>query len=69
MGAILNLCIEQDKDFENLDKEKISQISFFAVEIRYPDEFYIPSIKEVKEYFEVALRVKDFVLEKLGGKT
>jgi HEPN domain-containing protein len=30
MEALLNLCIKQDKDFENLDKEKISRLSFFC---------------------------------------
>lgn len=66
MEAILNLCIEQDKEFENLDKENISSLSLFAVEVRYPEEFYIPTLDEVKKYFEIALKVKDFVFKKLG---
>lgn len=66
LEAILNLCIEQDKEFEKLDKEKISSLSLFAVEVRYPEEFYIPTLDEVKEYFEIALKVKDFVFKKLG---
>lgn len=66
MEAILNLCIEQDKEFGNLDKENISSLSLFAVEVRYPEEFYIPTLDEVKEYFEIALKVKDFVFKKLG---
>jgi len=68
MESLLNLCIEQDKDFENLEREKISRLSFFAVEIRYPDEFYVPAVSETKEYFAVALKVKDFVLKKLKVK-
>lgn len=68
MEALLNLCIEQDKDFENLDKEKISRLSFFAVEVRYPDEFYTPSVDEARECFEIALKIKDFVLKKLEIK-
>lgn len=65
MEAILNLCIEQDREFENLDKENISSLSLFAVEVRYPEEFYIPTLDEVKEYFDIALKVKDFVFKKL----
>lgn len=57
--------IFQDKDFEDLDKEKISRLSFFAVEVRYPEEFYIPTLDEVKEYFAIALKVKDFIFKKL----
>jgi len=41
-------------------------LGFYAVEIRYPDEFYIPSITEAKEAFQIAQKVKDFVLKKLG---
>ncbi|MFN3821056.1 MAG: HEPN domain-containing protein [bacterium] len=66
LNAIMELCIEQDEDFKKLDKERISSLSFFAVEIRYPEDFYIPTIEETKEYFELALKVKDFVWRKLG---
>jgi len=65
---IMNLCIEQDKDFDNLNKDKISSLGFYAVEVRYPDEFYFPTIKEAKEAFKIALKVKDFILIKLGIK-
>jgi HEPN domain-containing protein len=65
LEAILNLCIEQDVEFKSLDKEKISSLSLFAVDVRYPEEFYIPSLDEVKEYFEITLKVKEFVLKKL----
>jgi len=65
---ILNLCIKQDKDFEKLDKDKISSLSFYSVEIRYPDEFYIPKIEEAKESFKIVLKVKDFVFRKLRIK-
>jgi len=34
--------------------------------VRYPDEFYIPSVNEAKECIEVARKVKEFVLKKLG---
>ena len=68
LEALLNLCIEIDKEFENLDKEKISSLSFFAVEVRYPDEFYIPTIDEARENLEIALKVKEFILKKLNIK-
>jgi len=68
LGVLLDMCIEKDREFENIDKDKISGMSHFAVEIRYPDEFYIPSVEEAKEYFELTLKAKDFVLKKLGIK-
>jgi hypothetical protein len=65
MLTILELCIEQDREFEKLDREKIAQLTFYAVDIRYPDEFYLPSLEEAKECFNVALDVKAFVLSKI----
>ncbi|MEG8946758.1 HEPN domain-containing protein [Rosettibacter firmus] len=68
MKSLINLCVNQDKDFENLNEEKISHLSFFSVEIRYPEEFYIPALDETKEYFALALKVKEFVAKKLKIK-
>ena len=33
---LLELCRKQDADFENLN---VGNLSFYAVEVRYPDEF------------------------------
>lgn len=62
---LLQLCIKQDDDFKELN---IGNLKFYALEVRQPDEFYIPSIEEAKECFEIALKVKDFVFKKLGIK-
>lgn len=66
LGRILNLCIEQDKDFSDLDRDKVSSLGFYAVEVRYPDEFYNPSLGEAKECYEIALKVKEFIERKLS---
>lgn len=57
--------MKQDSNFKKLN---IGNLKFYAVEVRYPDEFYIPSINEAKECFDIASRVKDFVLKKLRVK-
>jgi hypothetical protein len=49
----------QNIDFGNL--------SFYAVEIRYPDEFYMPSIAEAKECFSIASKDKNFLLKKISS--
>ena len=48
------MCIREDKEFEKLDKDRISELTFYAVDVRYPDEFYTPSLEEAKEAFEIA---------------
>jgi HEPN domain-containing protein len=62
---LLDLCIKEDKEFE---KVNIGNLSFYAVEIRYPDEFIIPSIDEAKECVKIAKEVKEFVLKKIKDK-
>ncbi len=61
---LLNLCIEQDKEFEVLN---IGNLTFYAVEGRYPDEFYVPSIEEAKKCAKISSNVKNFVLRKLSS--
>lgn len=59
---LLELCSQVDKDFSSLE---IGELSDYATEIRYPNNFYIPSIEEAKECFKIVERVKEFVLKKL----
>ncbi len=59
-----------DVDFLLMECQKIDDTNFdlnlkslteFGVSVRYPDDFYIPSVKETKEYLEIALTVKSIV--------
>ncbi|MGB9772528.1 MAG: HEPN domain-containing protein [Bacteroidota bacterium] len=65
LETLLKLCSEQDSEFKNLT---IGNLTDYAVEVRYPEEFYIPSVDEAKECFELALKAKDFVLKKVELK-
>jgi len=60
---LLELCIEDDNDFSQID---VGDLSFYAVEVRYPDDFYIPTEREARESLEIARRIKEFVYKKLG---
>jgi HEPN domain-containing protein len=66
LGMLLEMCLEIDKEFEIMDKEKIASLTPFAVEIRYPDEIYTPTIDESKNALETALKVKEIVFKKLN---
>jgi uncharacterized protein YecE (DUF72 family) len=55
-----------DEDFEKLYDIKAESLTPYAVEIRYPDEFYFPSLEEAKEAIKIAEEVKSFVIEKLN---
>jgi len=43
----------------------VGNLSFYAVEIRYPDDFYIPTIKEAKDSIRIAKQVKKLILRKI----
>ena len=60
---LLELCVKEDKKFNGID---VGNLSFYAVDVRYPDEFYIPTVDEAKECIEIARKIKKFVLRKLG---
>jgi hypothetical protein len=62
---LLEQCANIEQDFENIE---IRELSNFAVDIRYPGEFYKPSIEEVKFYYDLTKRIKNLVLTKLGIK-
>jgi HEPN domain-containing protein len=62
--TLINLCSKVDSSF----KEKLLEadiLTDYAVEIRYPDEWYEPTPDETKRAYELANEVKQFVLEKL----
>lgn len=61
----MEICIERDSDFSQVD---VGDLSFYAVEARYPDDFYIPTEKEAGESLEKAIKVKAFVFKKLNIK-
>ena len=66
IAALLEMCIEKDREFENLDTEKLGNLTFYAVDVRYPETLYTPSFEEAQEALELAEKVRTFVLKKLG---
>jgi len=63
---LVELCAGQDRDFRTLD---VGNLTSYAVEVRYPDEFYTPTQAEARESVRLARRVKQFVLKKLRIKS
>jgi hypothetical protein len=40
----------------------------YAIELRYPDDFYIPSRKETEKAYADALKVKILIVSKIKDK-
>lgn len=61
---LLELCKKHDQSFSNCETGNLTD---YAVEIRYPDDFYTPSFEEAKTAFDLALKINTFVKNKLGA--
>ncbi|MEJ5284683.1 MAG: HEPN domain-containing protein [Brevinematia bacterium] len=66
IAELIENCKEIDPEFENLYDINIDNLTIYAVELRYPDDFYIPTLQEAKEALEMAEKTREFVLEKLA---
>lgn len=62
--TLLNLCATVDSSFKECLSEA-DDLTDYAVEIRYPDDWYEPTIDETKQAFQILLKVKEFVLAKI----
>jgi HEPN domain-containing protein len=61
LGSLVYLCIEKNPNFEAI-MEKAETLTPFAVEIRYPDDFYLPTQTEAEEALATAIEIKNFIL-------
>jgi HEPN domain-containing protein len=59
-----------DVDYLLMECQKIDNKSFvidlrslneLGVSVRYPDDSYIPTVEETKDYFNIAIAVRDIV--------
>ena len=54
-----------DSSFKEI-LEKADILTYYAIEIRYPDAWLEPEVKEAQESFEIAKEAKEFVLSKIN---
>ena len=65
IAKLIELCKGITEEFDFLYKLKADSLTSYAVEIRYGEEFYFPTLEETKEAVVIAEKVKVFVLQKL----
>ena len=65
LSILLNQCVEIDENF-NIFKNILPDLTVYAVEIRYPDDWYEPTIEDAKKAYNIAVKVKNFVLKKVN---
>lgn len=65
---LVEMCKTVDKEFDYLYTLNVAGLNEYAIDVRYPDDFYIPEIDEAKSAIETAEKVTAFVLRKLEEK-
>ncbi len=62
---LLDLIHEQEVVADEL-YDLLERLEDYAVEVRYPDERFEPTLEEAKEAFEIANKLKAYVLDKIA---
>jgi HEPN domain-containing protein len=65
LALLLQQCINIDTSFSKLKDIEIAILTVYAVDSRYPDDFYMPTQSESQKAIDIAENVKNFVLTKL----
>lgn len=64
LKALVEKAMDMDRGFDEI-LEKAESLTPFAVAIRYPDDFHMPTLTEANEAFSIARKIKAFVLERV----
>ena len=61
---MITKCEETDNEIAVL-KEEADELTDYAVVVRYPDDWFVPDLEEAKGAFEIANKIREFVLNKI----
>ena len=64
IGELITKCENKDSEI-SVFKEEADKLTDYAIEIRYPDDWYEPTLEEAKEAFEIATKIKEFIQNKI----
>ena len=64
LADIVHECMQIDRDFSAIQR-KAEILTPYAVEIRYPDDFYMPTKSEAVEALAIATQIREFILARI----
>ena len=67
LKALVEKAMARDQTFKQI-LEKAESLSPYAVTIRYPDDFRMPSREEAEDAFVIAREIKTFILQRVKGQ-
>jgi len=62
---LITKCEKKDREISIL-KEDADKLTDYAIEVRYPEEWFEPELEEAKKALEIAKKMKEFILNKIG---
>lgn len=68
LSVLIASCEEIDPSFTELIEWDADELTSYATDLRYGEEFYMPGLEETRGAIELAERVRAFVREKLSQK-
>jgi HEPN domain-containing protein len=67
IALIIQHCSDINTDFNILKNSSADELTMYAIGMRYPDDFYMPSLEETINAIRIAEHIKEFVLKKLNA--
>ena len=64
IGELVTKCENKDREMSAL-KEEADKLTDYAIVIRYPEEWIEPTLEEAREAFELANKIRDFILNRI----
>ena len=64
IGELITKCEDKDSEISVL-KEEGDELTDYAVVVRYPDDWFVPDMEEAEGAFEIANKIREFVLNKI----
>lgn len=65
IAELIEQCKEIEPAFDALYDMQADILTVYGIEIRYPDEFYLPTFAEAKQAVEIAQAARTFIRTKL----
>ncbi len=65
IAELIEQCKKIDSTFDTLYQNQTDSLTIYGVEIRYPDDFYMPTREEADSSIQIALFAKEFISAKL----
>ena len=65
IGELITKCEDKDKEISAF-KEEADKLTDYAIDVRYPEKLFEPTLEEAKEAKKIAEKIRGFVLSRIA---